>query len=121
MSRVNTGMELAGMDEINAELQRLAQDGPDLALDIAELAAEGLVSEAQQEEVVPYATGFLSTQHGVERGPRDVTIFANASYAAAQHANHPEKFGWLRQTVVGKGMDQIRRAAEIVFARREGL
>lgn len=121
MSRVNTGMELTGLDEINGELGRLAKEGPELALDIAELAAEGLVSEAQQEEVAPYLTGFLSSQHGVERGPRDVTIFVNASYAAAQHANHPEKFGWLRQTVVGKGMDQIKRAAEIVFARREGI
>lgn len=121
MSRANTGMSLTGLDEINGELERLGREAPELALDIAHLGAEALVSEAQDETVAPYDTGFLSDRHGVERRPRFVRIFVNASYAAAQHANHPSKFGWLRQTIVSKGLEQIRRAGEVVFARREGV
>ena len=112
-------MELDGIDELNAELRRQARRAPDMGLESVEIAAESLVSDAQTE--APVRTGFLVDQHIVEvrRPQKDVLIGANTTYAAAVHANHPTKAGWLLNTILANGMSAVRAAGEIVFRRRE--
>jgi hypothetical protein len=120
MSRLNTGMELEGMEELNAEMEQLARKAPELALDIAELAMESLMSDAQT--LAPVLTGFLVDQHLVERRPFqwDVVGVVNTNYAAAVHTNHPTKSGWLMVAILGGGLAAVRKAGEIVFGRLEG-
>lgn len=120
MSRVNSGMELEGFDDLNAAFRKEAANAPELASDILELAAESLVSDAAIE--APKKTGILAQEHFVEmrRSKREAIVGANTNYAAAVHANHPTKAGWFQNVLLGKGLEAIKAAGVVVFRRREG-
>lgn len=107
-----TGLDVP-LPEMNAMLARVGGRAPAIRTRTHTLAAEALIAEAMQDQVVPRDEGHLrdSQRPGVvdDRGGE---IVADIEYALVVHETHETKPRWLTNTIARHGPRVMRAAVE---------
>ncbi len=111
MTETRAELPIEGM---KAMLRQFKQQEEPIRRGALALAAEGINSEAQSE--APIKTGVLKESHVVVKANPDAPeIGANTTYAAAVHANHPQKARWYLNAFTQHGARIMGNALKLVI------